>query len=72
MNREDHVVMWSSVVLFVLTFAVFGLLLGFAAVYNTNHQGPRDGAGAGIQENVTANVTLRSASSNAIADEERR
>jgi hypothetical protein len=30
--------MWSSVVLFVLTFAVFGLLLGFAAIHDTNQQ----------------------------------
>ena len=26
--------MWSTVVLFVLTFAILGLLLGFAEIYN--------------------------------------
>ncbi len=60
--------MWSSVVLFVLTFAVFGLLLGFAAIYDTNQQGQRDGAR--IQENVTANVTRGGGSSSATANEE--
>jgi hypothetical protein len=47
--------MWSSVVLFVLTFAVLGLLLGFAAVYDTNQEGPM--GEALIRENVTANAT---------------
>ena len=68
MNRYDHLAMWSSVVLFVLTFAVFGLLLGFAAIYDTNQQGQRDGAR--IQENVTANVTEDGGSSSATANEE--
>jgi hypothetical protein len=61
--------MWSSVVLFVLTFAVLGLLLGFAAVYDTDQQGQMDKAM--IQENVTANVTQGSSQSgSAVADEE--
>jgi hypothetical protein len=61
--------MWSSVVLFVLTFAVFGLLLGFAAVYDTNQQGQLENAM--IQENVTANATQGSSQSDsAVADEE--
>jgi hypothetical protein len=61
--------MWSSVVLFVLTFAVFGLLLGFAAVYDTNQQGQLENAM--IQENVTANATQSSSQSgSAVADEE--
>ena len=47
--------MWSSVVLFVLTFAVLGLLLGFAAVYDTNHEGQI--SDAVIRENVSSNVT---------------
>ena len=68
MNRYDHLAMWSSVVLFVLTFAVFGLLLGFAAIYDTNQQGQRDGVR--IQENVTANVTQGGGSNSAIANEE--
>ncbi|MDQ3884121.1 MAG: hypothetical protein M3239_01600 [Thermoproteota archaeon] len=68
MNCYDHLAMWSSVVLFVLTFAVFGLLLGFAAIYDTNQQGQRDGAR--IQENVTANVTRDGGSSSATANEE--
>lgn len=31
--------MWSTVVLFVLTFAVFGLLLGFAEIYKSGDEG---------------------------------
>jgi hypothetical protein len=69
MNCHDPVAMWSSVVLFVLTFAVFGLLLGFAAVYDTNQQGRLENAM--IQENVTANATQGSSQSgSAVADEE--
>ncbi len=65
---DAPVVMWSSVVLFVLTFAVLGLLLGFAAVYDTNQQRQMDNAT--IKENVTANVTQGSQPGNAVADEE--
>ena len=54
------VVMWSSVVLFVLTFAVLGLLLGFAAVYDTNQEGQI--GNAVIHENVSSNVTQGSPS----------
>ena len=50
------VVMLSTVVLFVLTFAVLGLLLGFAAVYDTNQEGQIDDD-AVIHENVSSNVT---------------
>ena len=53
-------VMWSSVVLFVLTFAVLGLLLGFAAVYDTNQEEQIDDAV--IHENVSSNVTQGSPS----------
>jgi hypothetical protein len=61
--------MWSSVVLFVLTFAVLGLLLGFAAVYDTDQQGQMNNAM--IQGNVTANVTQGSSQSgSAVVDEE--
>jgi hypothetical protein len=54
------VVMWSSVVLFVLTFAVLGLLLGFAAVYDTNQEGQI--GDAVIHENISSNVTQGSPS----------
>lgn len=54
--------MWSSVVLFVLTFAVFGLLLGFAAVYNTNQEG-QSGDGITVRENASGNATEVSQSS---------
>jgi hypothetical protein len=47
--------MRSSVVLFILTFAVLGLLLGFAEVYNTGQEGQRDNMT--VDENITANVT---------------
>jgi hypothetical protein len=62
------VVMWSSVVLFVLTFAVLGLLLGFAAVYNTNQEGQIDDAV--IHENVSSNVTQGSQSISTDVSEE--
>jgi hypothetical protein len=68
MNCHDFIVMWSSVVLFVLTFAVFGLLLGFAAVYDTNQEGPT-GEDV-IRENVTDNATQGSQSSSPDANEE--
>jgi hypothetical protein len=61
--------MWSSIVLFVLTFAVLGLLLGFAAVYDTN-QGGQIGDGAVIRENVSGNATQGGQSSSSAANEE--
>ena len=60
--------MWSSVVLFIFTFAVFGLLLGFAAVYDTNQEEEVDEAV--IRENVSDNITQRSQSSGPDANEE--
>jgi hypothetical protein len=54
------VMMWSSVVLFVLTFAVLGLLLGFAAVYDTNQEGQI--GDAVVHENISSNVTQGSPS----------
>jgi hypothetical protein len=62
MNCHDSLVvmMWSSVVLFVLTFAVLGLLLGFAAVYDTNQEGQI--GDAVIHENISSNVTQGSPS----------
>ena len=69
MNCNDSVVvMWSSVVLFILTFAVFGLLLGFAAVYDSNQEGQM--GEAAIRENVSDNITQGSQSSSPNANEE--
>ena len=48
--------MWSSVVLFVLTFAVLGLLLGFASVYNTNQE-EQTGESAALRENASSNAS---------------
>ena len=62
MKRLDPVVMWSSVVLFVLTFVVFGLLLGFAAVYNTNQAVQRGGAEV-TGQNVSGNASQGNQSS---------
>jgi hypothetical protein len=62
------VMMWSSVVLFVLTFAVLGLLLGFAAVYDTNQEGQI--GDAVIHENVSSNVTQGSQSISTDVSEE--
>ena len=71
MKCLDPVVMWSSVVLFVLTFVVFGLLLGFAAVYDTNQEGQM-GDGAVIRQNVSEsdNATQGSQSSSPDVNEE--
>ena len=69
MTCDDSVVMWSSVVLFVLTFAVFGLLLGFAAVYNTNQEGQM-GDEAAIRQNASENATQGNPSSTPGANEE--
>ena len=60
--------MWSSVVLFVLTFAVLGLFLGFAAVYDTNQEGPM--GEALIRENVNANSTQGNQSGSPNTNEE--
>jgi len=62
------VMMWSSVVLFVLTFAVLGLLLGFAAVYDTNQEGQI--GDTVIHENISSNVTQGSPSISADVREE--
>ncbi|MDQ5863736.1 MAG: hypothetical protein M3263_02525 [Thermoproteota archaeon] len=61
--------MWSSVVLFVLTFAVLGLLLGFAAVYNTNQEG-QTGEGAALRENASGNASEASLSANPETNQE--
>lgn len=55
--------MWSSVVLFVLTFAVLGLLLGFSAVYNTN-QGEQTGRDLALSGNSSGNATEMGPTSN--------
>ncbi len=56
--------MWSSAILFILTFAVLGLLLGFAAVYHTGSESQSGNITAG-EENITAaNVTQSSESNN--------
>lgn len=68
MDCHDSVVMWSSVVLFVLTFAVFGLLLGFAAVYDTNQEGQM-GDGTVIGENLSENATQANQSSSPDLDQ---
>jgi hypothetical protein len=62
--------MWSSVVLFVLTFAVFGLLLGFAAVYDTNQEGQMGDGAMMIRQNVSDNATQGSQSSSPDVNEE--
>ena len=70
MNCHDSVVMWSSLVLFVLTFAVFGLLLGFAAVYDTNQEGQMGDGAMMIRQNVSDNATQGSQSSSPDVNEE--
>ena len=72
MDCHDSVVMSSSVALFVLTFAVFGLLLGFAAVYDTSQEGQM-GNSSVIRQNVSEsdNATQGSQSSSPDVNEER-
>jgi len=53
--------MSSSVVLFILTFAVLGLLLGFATAYHTVPEVQSDNMT--VQENITANATQGNQSS---------
>lgn len=55
--------MWSSVVLFVLTFAVLGLLLGFSAVYNTNQE-VQTGRDLALSGNSSGNATEMGPTSN--------
>ena len=69
MNCHDSVVMWSSVMLFILTFAVFGLLLGFAAVYETNQEGQMVD-GAVIRQNVSENATQGKQTNSSDANEQ--
>jgi lipopolysaccharide export LptBFGC system permease protein LptF len=63
--------MWSSLVLFILTFAVFGLLLGYAAIHDTNHE-QQISEGSPTFGNETDNLTQRgqSNSSNIVANQE--
>jgi hypothetical protein len=69
MNCHGSVGMWSSVVLFVLTFAVFGLLLGFATVYDTNQEGQMVD-GAVIRQNITEKATQGNQSNSSNANEQ--
>jgi hypothetical protein len=58
--------MWSSVVLFILTFAILGLLLGFAAVSHTGTEGQRDKVTG--EENIAANVTQGNQSNSTVQE----
>lgn len=60
--------MWSSVIMLILTFAVLGLLLGFAAVYDSSQQGQMDTST--VQENITVNATQGNQSGSALPDEQ--
>lgn len=60
--------MWSSVIMLILTFAVLGLLLGFAAVYDSSQQGQMDTST--VQEKITVNATQGNQSSSALPDEQ--
>jgi hypothetical protein len=54
--------MWSSVVIFILTFAILGLLLGFASVYNANSG--RQSKSIALQDNITVSNMTQSAQPN--------
>ncbi len=58
--------MWSSIVLFVLTFAVLGLLLGFASVYNNaNNNLEKQNPTIAVQNSSTvSNSTQTTSTSN--------
>ena len=59
--------MWSSVIILILTFAVLGLLLGFAAVYDSSQQGQIETST--VQQNNTINVTGGNSSGSTAPDE---
>jgi heme/copper-type cytochrome/quinol oxidase subunit 2 len=59
--------MWSTVIILILTFAVLGLLLGFAAVYDSSQQGQIETST--LQQNNTINVTRGNSSGSAAPDE---
>jgi hypothetical protein len=48
--------MWSTVVMFVLTFAILGLLLGFAEIYNPS-ESSMGGTGSPEETTGSANAT---------------
>jgi hypothetical protein len=59
--------MWSTVIILILTFAVLGLLLGFAAVYDSSQQGQIEAST--VQQNNTINVTPGNSSESTAPDE---
>jgi len=54
--------MRSTIVLFILAFAVFGLLLGFAEVYSNGHE--NQSGNSTMQGNSTASNSTQSAQAN--------
>jgi len=59
--------MWSTVIILILTFAVLGLLLGFAEVYDSSQQGQIETST--VQQNNTINFTRGNSSGNTAPDE---
>ena len=60
--------MWSTVIILILTFAVLGLLLGFAAVYDSSQQGQTETST--VQENSTINAAGGNSSGSTSPDED--
>jgi hypothetical protein len=50
--------MWSSIVLFVLTFAIMGLLLGFATIYDATRE--VNGNSITVERNLTTDLVQQS------------
>jgi hypothetical protein len=58
--------MRSSIILFILTFAILGLLLGVAEVYHTGPEAQKDKMT--IKENITASIKQSSNESSGNAE----
>jgi hypothetical protein len=54
--------MWSSIIIFILTFAILGLLLGFASIFNSNEG--RQSTNSALQENLSITNMTRSVQAN--------
>lgn len=58
--------MWSTVVMFVLTFAILGLLFGFAEIYNPSESGV-DGSGSPEATTGSGNATSAAGNEDGVA-----
>ena len=50
--------MWSTVVMFVLTFAIVGLLLGFAEIYDSSQAVEEEPSSQELESTMNTTATL--------------